>query len=66
LSEKGKDNNRSRFPRGMTERKATARTEADPPPLAKDDKPWGQQGGSRFPERRTERKAREEARAREG
>ena len=29
---------RSRFPEGMTERKARASAEADPPPAAKDDK----------------------------
>jgi hypothetical protein len=32
----------SRFPTGMTERKtrASTTTEADPPPMAKDDKRW--------------------------
>ena len=34
-SEKGADKDRSRFPEGMTERKARTKAEADPPPSAK-------------------------------
>ena len=41
----GRGKSRSKFPEGMTERKATARAEGDPPALAKDDKRLGARVG---------------------
>ena len=46
--EKGGDTDRSRFPEGMTERKARTKAEADPTPVRRGAYGWAHDGGVRI------------------